>query len=113
MLYAGVDADDPRVQAAVDWIKRNYDLKSNAGMGAEGLYYYYHVFAKTLAAMEIDEFVDISGQKHNWRRELLEEFASRQNENGSWINQESDRWMESDPNLVTAYVLLAIAYCQP
>jgi squalene-hopene/tetraprenyl-beta-curcumene cyclase len=30
---------------------------------------------------------------------------------GSWVN-ENPRWMEGDPNLVTAYALLALAYCQ-
>ncbi|MEN6450075.1 MAG: prenyltransferase/squalene oxidase repeat-containing protein, partial [Thermoguttaceae bacterium] len=50
MIYAGLKKDDPRVKAAIKWIGKNYDLKSNPGMGQAGLYYYYHTFAKALDA---------------------------------------------------------------
>jgi squalene-hopene/tetraprenyl-beta-curcumene cyclase len=113
MLYAGVDRDDPRVQAAVDWIRHNYDLESNPGMGTAGLYYYYHIFAKALANFGEDTFTDNDGNKHDWRAELLAELASRQQEDGSWVNSDNERWLENDPNLVTGYVLLALAYCKP
>ena len=45
-------------------------------------------------------------------RELVDELAARQQPNGSWTNPKS-RWLEGDPNLVTAYVLLALSYCRP
>lgn len=111
-LYAGLKRDDPRVQAALDWIRRHYDLKSNPGMGEQGLYYYYHVFAKALAAVGENEFVDSKGVRHNWRADLTKELASRQRSDGSWVNG-TDRWYESDPNLVTAYSLMALSYCRP
>ncbi len=113
MLYAGVDRDDPRVQAAADWIRMNYDLQSNPGMGAAGLYYYYHIFAKALDALGEDTFVDSQGNAHPWRTELLKALAARQRDDGSWINPDNDRWLEGDANLVTGYVLLALAYCKP
>lgn len=113
MLYAGVGPDDQRVKAAFTWIRRHYDLDSNPGMGAAGLYYYYHTFAKALDAMQADTIEDESGAKHDWRRELLEELASRQQPDGSWINGETDRWLEGDANLVTAYALMALAYSEP
>ena len=50
MIYAGVDKDDQRVKAAVEWIGKNYTLDENPGMGDAGLYYYYHTFAKALDA---------------------------------------------------------------
>lgn len=112
MLYAGVGPDDPRVVAATKWIAKHYDLKSNPGLGDMGLYYYYHVFAKALDATGVDLFDDANGTKHDWRKELLTELASRQQTDGSWVNENS-RWMEGDPNLATAYTLLALAYCQP
>ncbi len=31
---------------------------------------------------------------------------------GSWLNQ-NNRWLEGDPNLVTGYALLSLAYCRP
>ena len=111
-LYAGVKRDDIRVQAALDWISRHYSLDSNPGMGNQGLYYYYHVFAKALTAHKERFITDQQGVKHNWRAELVEELRSRQSPDGSWTNV-ADRWFEGDPNLVTAYSLLALSYCHP
>jgi len=112
MIYAGLTRDDPRLAAAVGWIRKNYDLKSNPGMGTAGLYYYYHTFAKAMDAMGVDMFEDAKGVKHDWRKELVEELASRQQPGGSWVNKDP-RWFESDPNLVTSYALLALSYCRP
>ncbi len=112
MIYAGLTKDDPRVKAAVKWIQKNYDVKSNPGLGAAGLFYYYLTFAKTFDALGLDEIEDAKGVKHDWRRELTEELARRQKENGSWVNT-NDRWMEGDANLATAFGLLALSYCKP
>ena len=112
MLYCGAKADDPRVKAATKWIQENYDLKTNPGLGPDGLYYYYHVFAKALSAVGGDTLQDAKGVKHAWRKELVAELASRQLPNGSWTNPKS-RWLEGDPNLVTGYALLALSYCRP
>ena len=110
MLYAGVGKDDIRVKAATTWIGKNYDLTQNPGMGAAGLFYYYHTFAKALSAVGQEQFVDASGEKHVWRNELVEVLASRQQADGSWVN-DFDRWYEGDKKLVTAYALLTLAYC--
>jgi squalene-hopene/tetraprenyl-beta-curcumene cyclase len=112
MIFAGVGPDDPRVKAAYGWIQKNYTLEANPGMGAAGQYYYYHTFAKALDAMRLAAVEDDKGEKHDWRAELVSALASRQKEDGSWIN-ENDRWLEGDPNLVTSYALLALAYCRP
>jgi len=112
LLYAGVGPDDPRVKAAVEWIRKHYDTKSNPGMGDAGLYYYYHLFAKALDAVSQDVLVDDQGRTHNWRAELVAELAKRQQPDGSWTN-ENARWLEGDASLVTGYALLALAYCKP
>jgi squalene-hopene/tetraprenyl-beta-curcumene cyclase len=111
MIYAGLGPNDPRVKAAVTWIKKHYTLEENPGMGQAGLYYYYHTFAKALDAMELATITDDKGTEHAWRKELGEHLLSLQKENGSWINPEK-RWMEADPNLTTAYVLLTLPYCE-
>ncbi|HVX63943.1 MAG TPA: prenyltransferase/squalene oxidase repeat-containing protein [Pirellulales bacterium] len=111
MIFAGVGPDDPRVKAAVSWLQKHYDLDSNPGMGDAGLYYYYQTFAKALDAFGHDTFEDADGKKHDWRQELIAELAGRQQADGSWINSNS-RWREGDPNLVTGYALLALAYCR-
>lgn len=112
MLYAGVGPDDKRVKAAYEWLRKHYDLDSNPGMGTSGLYYYYNVFAKALAAMGKDKFVDADGTEHVWRAELVAELSSRQQPDGSWAN-ENDRWLEGDANLVTGFALLALKHCKP
>ncbi len=112
MIYAGVKSDDPRVQAAMKWIRQHYDLASNPGMGTSGLYYYYHVFAKALDAAGVKEIVDAEGKPHDWRRDLVAELVKRQRPDGSWLNEDS-RWLEGEPSLVTAYSLLALSYCKP
>ncbi len=112
MIFAGLKPDDLRVKAAVKWLQKNYSVKQNPGMGTAGLFYYYHTFAKCLSAMGEDTFADDKGIKHDWRQELVAELAGRQNANGSWTNNNT-KWMEGDPNLVTAYALLSLSYCQP
>jgi squalene-hopene/tetraprenyl-beta-curcumene cyclase len=109
MIYAGLTADDPRVLAAMNFIRKNYSLTENPGMGQAGLFYYYHTFAKALQAADIDMLDDASGQPHAWRDDLARQLISMQQSDGSWVNSKSDRWMEGDRQLVTAYALLALA----
>lgn len=112
MIFAGVGPEDPRVKAAVTWLRGNYSLKDNPGMGDNGLFYYYHTFAKTLDALGQEKFADAAGKEHSWREELAAELVSRQKEDGSFANA-NPRWMEGDPNLVTGYVLLTMQYLKP
>ncbi|MFV0444626.1 MAG: prenyltransferase/squalene oxidase repeat-containing protein [Planctomycetaceae bacterium] len=113
MLYAGLEEDDPRVKAAVKWIGQNFTVKSNPGMGANGLYYYYYLFSKALGASGVTQLEDENGVQHDWRGELASQLIATQKPNGSWVNADSNRWMEGDPNLVTAYVLVALQSCDP
>jgi squalene-hopene/tetraprenyl-beta-curcumene cyclase len=112
MIYAGVSPDDPRVKAAYEWIRRHYTLEENPGMGPQGLFYYYHTFAKALAAVGHDHLSDPAGKSHDWRAELSEKLISLQQSDGGWVNS-NPRWLEGDPNLVTGYSLLALSYCRP
>jgi squalene-hopene/tetraprenyl-beta-curcumene cyclase len=111
MVHAGLKPDDPRVKAALSWLGKHYDLKSNPGQGNAGLYYYYHLMAKALDVLGQPHFVDDSGKKHDWRGELAAELASRQNADGSWVNT-NNRFLESDANLVTAFALLALSHAK-
>ena len=112
LIFAGLKPDDPRVKAAVGWISKNYDVKSNPGLGDAGLYYYYQTFGKTLDALGQDTITDAKGAKHDWRKDLAEELARRQKPDGSWVNDNS-KWMEGDANLATGFALLALSYCKP
>ena len=112
MIYAGLTREDPRVKAAIEYITHHYSLDENPGLGQQGLYYYYHTFAKTMSVLETPTITDAAGAAHDWRSELIAALAKRQQANGSWVNS-ADRFMEGDPNLVTAYALLALAYTRP
>jgi len=106
-IYANVDRSDPRVQAAVSWIKNNYTLDCNPGMGDQGRYYAYHTFAKALDVYGQETLTDIKGAKHPWRMEFVSKLLSLQKGDGHWVNA-NGRWMESNPVLVTAYAVLAL-----
>jgi squalene-hopene/tetraprenyl-beta-curcumene cyclase len=110
-LYAGVDKKDPRVQAAVGWVRRNYTLEENPGMGKAGLYYYYHTFAKAMDVLGEDPFVDAKGVKHDWRLELFQTLQKKQDANGSWRNNGERTFAEDNPDLSTAFALLSLSYC--
>jgi squalene-hopene/tetraprenyl-beta-curcumene cyclase len=112
MIYAGLDRDDPRVKAALAYITHHYTLDENPGLGQQGLYYFYHTFAKTMSVLGDASVTDSSGKPHDWRAELVAALAKRQEREGGWVNR-ADRFMEGDPNLVTAYSLLALAYTRP
>lgn len=110
-LYANLQRDDPRVTAALDWIKHNYALDRNPGMPEKtaqaGHYYYLHTFAKAFDAWGRATITLADGQKRDWANDLVDQLARTQSQDGSWVNP-ADRWMESDRNLVTAYALLAL-----
>ena len=108
-LYAGVGKDDPRVKAAVAWIKKNYTVTENPGQGQAGLYYYYVTFAKAMDALGEEPFVDAKGGKHDWRRELFDELKKKQQADGSWAN-ENKAFLENAPELATAFALMALSY---
>jgi len=110
MLYAGLTKDDPRVAAAFEWIRRYWTLENNPNMphdkSLQGLYYYYHTYAKALRAWDRPVIKDAKGKEHNWRQELIDALAERVKD-AQWVNN-ADRWYEGDPTLVTAYAVLAI-----
>jgi squalene-hopene/tetraprenyl-beta-curcumene cyclase len=107
MIYAEISKDDPRVQAAYEWVQKNYTVDENPGMGQEGLFYYLHTMAKALEAYGKDTLVDDKGVEHDWRKDIAEKLLAMQNEDGSWVIKNS-RWWENDPVLVTAYATLTL-----
>ena len=117
MIYAGVSKDDPRVKGAMEWIRKHWSLDENpamrdasADMANHGLYYYFYVFAHALDAYDEPVITDSRGTPHDWRRELIKKIASVQQPDGSWVGEK--RWMENNPVLTTAYVVLALEEAQ-
>jgi squalene-hopene/tetraprenyl-beta-curcumene cyclase len=112
LLFAGVDKQDPRIQAAHDWIRANYTLDDNPGAqdGKQGLFYYYNAFGKSMYAYGEPEITDSKGVTHNWRNDLVTKLLSLQADDGSWVNTYSSRWWENDKNLVTAWSVIALNF---
>ncbi len=112
LIYADVHREDPRVQSAFDWSRRHWSLEENPGMGAQGLFYFYNVLSKALAAYGHTTFETEDGQIVNWRSALIQTLLNHQRIDpetgaGYWVN-DAGRWFEADPVLVTSYSLIAL-----
>lgn len=107
MLYAKLGEDDPRVRGALRFLRHNYDLKANPGMGEAGYFYYMQTLAKALDAYGADELRLADGTVADWKRDLIERLAGKQREDGSWVNDHG-RFMESMPSLVTSYAMISL-----
>lgn len=114
-IYANLDRDDPRVQAAYHWIGENYTLEENPGVGTDGLYYYFVTFSRALDAWGMttipvySQDAKTSPVEHDWANDLIDRLATLQNDDGSFKSVDS-RWMEDNPVLITAYSLLALQH---
>ena len=106
-IYAQMKPDDPRVAAVFTWLKQNYSLAENPGMGPHGLYYYYHTMAKALSLYGVDRFEVSEGRAIDWRKDLAMRLINLQQKDGSWLN-DNGRWWEREPALVTAYGVLTL-----
>lgn len=112
-------ASDPAIQRALVFISRcqNLDSPYNDTRFADKVddggfyYYYYHTFAAALDAVGLKTVVDSDGTEHDWKADLVAELAERQNQDGSW-NNENQRWFENDKNLATSFALMALGHCQ-
>jgi squalene-hopene/tetraprenyl-beta-curcumene cyclase len=105
--WANVKKDDQRVQAVAKWIRDNYTVDENPGMGQKTVYYYYMVFAKALQALGETTIVDARGRSHNWREELGRKLLSLQDPEGYWVNEVKDE-MQDNKVLVTSFTMSAI-----
>lgn len=117
MTYAGllsyglsnIKKGDPRVEAAVSWIKDHYTLDENPGVGQKTVYYYYMVFAKALQTYGDAIIVDAKGRRHNWREELGKKMLELQHPEGFWVNTDPAEWQDNKV-LVTAFTIIGLEY---
>jgi squalene-hopene/tetraprenyl-beta-curcumene cyclase len=105
--WANVKKDDERVKGVVKWIRANYTVDENPGMGQKTVYYYYMVFAKALQALGESTIVDTRGRSHTWREELGRKLLSLQHPEGYWVNEVKDE-MQDNKVLVTSFTMSAI-----
>ena len=106
MCHANLDRGDPRVRQSLAYCEKNWTVDENPGMGSQGLYYFYDIMARALAASGVKE---VGG--HDWRAELAAKLVSLQRADGSWANA-NNRFWEADPVLCTSFALLVLELCR-
>jgi squalene-hopene/tetraprenyl-beta-curcumene cyclase len=105
--WSNVKKSDPRVQAVMKWVRDNYTVDENPGIGQKTVYYYYMVFAKALQAMGDPVIVDAKGRRHNWREDLGRKLIALQHPEGYWVNTDKAE-MQDNKVLVTTFTMMAI-----
>lgn len=106
-VYAKLSPDDPRVSAVIEWLKNNYTLDENPGMGSAGLFFYFHTMTKALTASGSSDVEMIKAGHPHWRQDLALKLINLQKPDGSWMNDNA-RWWEKEPALATSYMLLSL-----
>ena len=112
LLESNVARRDPRVLAAVSWLRSNYTLDEQpGGLGRQGLYFYYYSLADALSLYGEEPLLRPEKRPADWRRELMIKLISLQRTDlrglGYWVNDQGGS-AEKDPVLVTAYCLLTL-----
>ena len=106
MCSAKLERGDPRVRQSLEYMRKNWSVDENPGMGNQGLYYFYDIMARALSASGVEKVGE-----HDWRRELAAKLMSLQKPDGSWSN-ENNRFWESDPVLCTSFAVLVLEHCR-
>ena len=112
-IYAGLKKDSPEVKSAMDWVRKNWSLDAHPGFVYEevkrnhlrGLYYYYLLMARALDVYGENPLETFDGKKHDWPKELAEQFVKVVRDSKMWHN-DNPAWYENDPVVTTAYVLM-------
>jgi squalene-hopene/tetraprenyl-beta-curcumene cyclase len=111
--------EDPRVAAALAWVKDNYQFDRNPGMAAgreqDGLLYYYAMMAKTFETLNMKNMELKNGKTVDWRADLFAAIKQRAipaklddgRQGIMWMNN-AKRWGEGLPHLATVYLVRAL-----
>lgn len=116
LIFADVSREDVRVRSALKWAERHWTLDENPGMGQRGVYFFYHVLSRALAASGRDVIAREGEAGVNWREAVARKLISTQRIDpatgaGYWVNEDGTYW-ENDPVLSTAYSLQALESLQ-
>ena len=104
---AGVEADDPRMRKAVEWLESHPDLEHPGGIprdhpaGWGQVLFYYHLAIRGEVAIACQN-------GHRLKEPLTELLASKQRNNGSFVNPLGTLMKEDDPILATALAVTAL-----
>jgi len=106
LALCGLEPTEERFAAGLDWVSNNYSWDYNpltgGSWGNNGLYYYYVSLSKGLTMARRTR---IAG--HDWFYEMASTLIDLQHSDGHWVNSNGWAW-EGNPELVTAYAVLAL-----
>jgi len=116
LLLCGLPPGNPRVQAALEWLKAHFAAAEHPGEYArdrqasrEAVYFYYCCsFAKTMRAAAAS---GPSSPSEDWAESLADELLNRQRADGAWINSVMDV-REDDPTVATCFAATALSICR-
>jgi squalene-hopene/tetraprenyl-beta-curcumene cyclase len=111
MCSARLTKADARVRNTLAYCADNWSLDENPGMGRQGLYYYYDILARALAAAGVETLTAPDGRVIRWKSELAAKLVSLQKSDGSWSN-DNNRFWEADPVLCTSFALITLQLCR-
>ena len=118
-LTLQLSPEDPRVTAALAWVKNTYQFDTNPGMASgkelQGLFHYYTLMGRTFAMLKTDTLDLGNGRVVDWRGDLFASISAKAQhvdldggaKGAFWINS-APRWAEGMPHLTTAYMLRAL-----
>jgi hypothetical protein len=113
LLLCDVPAADPAVRSARDWLVKHVRADSHPGEyipthepNRDAVYFYYA--ASVAKALRLAKVAEAGGK--DWAAELTAELASRQRDDGSWMNP-IELIRENDPAVATASAITALANC--
>lgn len=107
LMFVNAKKDDPRVLAAFDWIKKNYDFDTHVGLGPVAYYYYLQTAATALEAFGERNVPDAKGRNRDWISDLVHKLITLQKPDGSWVSDNPKYW-ENNPLLITARGVISI-----
>ena len=104
LMLSNAKKDDPRVEAALNWVNINYMWDGNPGMGSIGAGQYYYYLSMSKALTMIGD--SIGGQ--DWYQDLSNNLTALQKPEGYWVNDRSNWAWEDNKDLVTSYAILSL-----
>jgi squalene-hopene/tetraprenyl-beta-curcumene cyclase len=114
LVLCGEKDDSPRVQAARNWLRNNFEATTHPGtydpkreLDREGTYYYY---TASISRVPLDQFLIENKKKllRMWIEALGDAMLDRQRPDGSWANP-AHAYREDEPLVATPLAMLTLA----